>query len=335
MRSVKQQELTACGNFNVLIGKNNSGKSNILLAIAKFFVFLSRDSLATSDSTFRSDDDYFERNTSEVIRVRATINVGEEILQAVFADIGGEFPQVQQALPETGPLDYLIVEVDFQRSPSNLDFLQSVYYQACDPVSGEPKGKSRMLIEVSNDAAAELAARERENLMLSTDIRTLENRNFDSDDFSVLKGGRNTPYAGAMLREPLSRQRLYEFQKVVDRAQDATQFLEMLEELLAGLRAQRDQLQTDLLSNGLATFSGRTEVIPTYVQTMLRNFADFRVLQLADRRRPIGSEEAGRLLQLKMSRGGGGTLKSIQQTVDSLLGVEIDAFASARLRSAP
>ena len=36
-RSVSSCELGDCSGFNVLIGKNNSGKSNILSAIDAFF----------------------------------------------------------------------------------------------------------------------------------------------------------------------------------------------------------------------------------------------------------------------------------------------------------
>ncbi|WP_334758049.1 AAA family ATPase [Nostoc sp.] len=36
-RSIESTELANCGDFNVLIGKNNTGKSSILLAINAFF----------------------------------------------------------------------------------------------------------------------------------------------------------------------------------------------------------------------------------------------------------------------------------------------------------
>ena len=36
-RSIDRISLLDCGGFNVLIGKNNAGKSNVLLAIGLFF----------------------------------------------------------------------------------------------------------------------------------------------------------------------------------------------------------------------------------------------------------------------------------------------------------
>jgi AAA15 family ATPase/GTPase len=36
-RSIQDVTLSQCGGFNVLIGKNNAGKSNVLLGINAFF----------------------------------------------------------------------------------------------------------------------------------------------------------------------------------------------------------------------------------------------------------------------------------------------------------
>ena len=47
---------------------------------------------------------------------------------------------------------------------------------------------------------------------------------------------------------------------------------------------------------------------------------------LTERREPIGRKEAAQLLELKVRRGGPEKLKTIQETVSALLGVEIDAF---------
>ena len=45
-RSIEDAGLAACGGFNVLIGRNNSGKSNILSALRAFFA-CAHDGVAT------------------------------------------------------------------------------------------------------------------------------------------------------------------------------------------------------------------------------------------------------------------------------------------------
>lgn len=46
-RSIDSTKLTNCGGFNVLIGKNNSGKSSILSAINTFFTCIHAGNVVT------------------------------------------------------------------------------------------------------------------------------------------------------------------------------------------------------------------------------------------------------------------------------------------------
>src|SRR5260370_25626660 len=52
------------------------------------------------------------------------------------------------------------------------------------------------------------------------------------------------------------------------------------------------------------------------------------VLYLTEHRKAVGKEEAERLLQLKVERGGDEILSNIKQKVAALLGVKIDAFSA-------
>jgi len=84
-----------------------------------------------------------------------------------------------------------------------------------------------------------------------------------------------------------------------------------------------------LLKNPVDTFSGDESALPKYIETILHLIAKTRILYLSERRKPLGKEEAQRLLELKVRRGGNEALKSIQETGRALLGVPIDAFESA------
>ena len=52
------------------------------------------------------------------------------------------------------------------------------------------------------------------------------------------------------------------------------------------------------------------------------------MLYLTEQRAPVGKAEAERVLSFKVKRGGNESLKNIQQTVQGLLGVQVDAFES-------
>ena len=77
------------------------------------------------------------------------------------------------------------------------------------------------------------------------------------------------------------------------------------------------------------TFAGRESAIPRHVLKLLHTLAQVKVLNVTEDRRPIGREEAQRLLNLKTQRGGQEPLRRIQEVVSTLLGVEIDAFTGA------
>jgi putative ATP-dependent endonuclease of OLD family len=87
-------------------------------------------------------------------------------------------------------------------------------------------------------------------------------------------------------------------------------------------------LRNKPLAQPLHTFAGDEVSIPSYISKLAQTLAAVKMLHLQERRRPIGREEAGRLLELKMSRGGPAVLRNLQETVSALLGVQIDAFRS-------
>lgn len=69
-------------------------------------------------------------------------------------------------------------------------------------------------------------------------------------------------------------------------------------------------------------------------KNLLSFLSDTKVLNLTERRTPIGRDEAQQLLSLKVRRGGPEVLRKLQETVSNLLGVQIDAFeGSGRLHS--
>jgi len=78
----------------------------------------------------------------------------------------------------------------------------------------------------------------------------------------------------------------------------------------------------------ITTFSGTAKSVPSYVSWLMQNISNGRVVSFKEVRKSVGREEASQLLDLKLRRGGTQSLARIQETVRSLLGVEVDAFES-------
>ena len=58
-RSIQEVALVDCGGFNVIVGKNNVGKSNILLAINAFFKSLSKGEPIVLNSPIGNTIDHY------------------------------------------------------------------------------------------------------------------------------------------------------------------------------------------------------------------------------------------------------------------------------------
>jgi predicted ATP-dependent endonuclease of OLD family len=68
-RSIEKAKIKGCGGFNVLIGKNNSGKSNILSAMRSFFDLVQGGNAVTLDPPVGEEIDFFERATQQPIDI--------------------------------------------------------------------------------------------------------------------------------------------------------------------------------------------------------------------------------------------------------------------------
>ena len=102
-RSVESSELTNCGGFNVLIGKNNSGKSNILSAIHAFFTCIQGGDVVTLDSPIGQEIDFFEKKTQLPIEITLTFSLSLAERDALIRDIVMDAPQMKNAVDGLDP----------------------------------------------------------------------------------------------------------------------------------------------------------------------------------------------------------------------------------------
>src|SRR5262245_5355740 len=93
-RSIAQAELGHCGALNVLIGKNNSGKSNILSAIQLAFGFLKDSSLvATTKPPVSEVTDWFQRDLDAPVIITILLELTDEEMEKACLAISSEAPQ--------------------------------------------------------------------------------------------------------------------------------------------------------------------------------------------------------------------------------------------------
>lgn len=341
-RSIEASELADCGDFNVLIGKNNSGKSNILSAIDAFFHCVGGGNVVTLEAPFGREIDFFQRKTDSPIEITIFFALSLAERDALIRDIVTDAPQVKTAADGLDPSLRLATTVNIVPPPVAFAFVSELALVGATKASGKPTSK-RTILGISSEAGLELHAQlkvSQERRQDAEGVGTMR-RTVDRDDWSRFRredveSERAGPPFSYYLRRSLGRgdvpavsSRLYStIDSLFKESSSYDEFQQALSSVGARYSQEAEAAAEEPLKNKIATFAGEQSSVPHYARNLLAAMSSMKILHLTERRRPIGPEEAKRLLKLKVSRGGPQVLQDIQQTVAALLGVQIDAFES-------
>ena len=332
-RSVEEVELVGCGGFNVLIGKNNSGKSNVLFAINAFFECIRGGRLLALDPPIGRPIDFHAGRLDSPIEITLAFSLSLAERDALMRDIVTEAPQLKTAVDGLDPSLRLHVTVTINTPPPIYAFVSAISLRPAQALGGDQARADHVILAVTDDAATELYAR------LSTDqqqgneahaVRELAKRL--QFMWESQREDRPLPPLRYIARElagtPISDRTTNTLENMVQESDSYKDFSAAAHAFASALEQEAAKLQSEPLGRKIETFSGEESSIPKYVENLLGNLSAMRLVYLRERRKDIGKDEAARLLDLKVSRGGPEILSSIQQTVSGLLGVTIDAFQS-------
>jgi hypothetical protein len=336
-RSVEDCELSGVGGFNVLIGKNNSGKSNILSGIHAFFRCIEGGNVVTLQPPHGGEIDFYRGETKQPIEITLSFSLTPPERDSLIQDIFTEAPQVRNAAEGLDLALRVVVTVAITYIRRPFGYVSRIALESTGQASGRPHPVARTIFEVAALAARELrdrlseAKQAREN---ADDLRKLPHY-IDSDDWERFRGmagkGADRMPLRAIVRRfaPPSRigPDVWEtLESVVSDSASHQDFRRAIEGLAAEKEKQADAVQQLPLREKVSTFAGEEASVPRYVQNLLHRISDIRVAHFTEKREPVGKGEAQRLLSLKVTRGGPAILKDFQETVSALLGVNIDAF---------
>ncbi len=327
-RSVKKATLNKCGQLNVLIGQNNSGKSNLLKGIVSFFASLRPATLVDVNNNDHSEDLHVkdgETATAASISIVFTLTPDEQ--EDLISDLAKEAPQLKNALDDLEPRMLLRVTQNIATSPD------MVYVSEITLVA--PSGSfEKVLLKMSRASSEELYERASYSRTTTFEIGRIESLREELVDNERVGTSLEDPSFARRFISRRGSMRNESFRDEVIGALEASSTVAAAQASLTELIAQRHEAieQTRLapLKEAVETFAGNSNRIPGYVENILTKVSSIKVLYLDENRKPVGEEEARRLLSLKMRRGGGAELRAIQTTVSGLLGVQIDAFESAQ-----
>src|SRR6266568_2756000 len=116
-RSIEEVSLEDVGQLNVLIGKNNSGKSNILLSIDSFFACIKGGNIVTSEAPIGADIDHFEKRTKDPTEIELSFSMDAQEREELVSDIVNVAPQMKNATDEITSAFRIVASIRTMRPP--------------------------------------------------------------------------------------------------------------------------------------------------------------------------------------------------------------------------
>jgi hypothetical protein len=287
---------------------------------------------------FGSELDFHNRRLDVPIGIRVVFSLSGGERDALLGDVISEVPEMRNAVEGLDPSLLLSISVQARHSSpfGPLIYVREIAFVPLRSL-GSSEQSRRIILELGSDAASELRKRKLESQRLrarATGIQSFLDK-FDASDWArFTRSGSEREPGGPPLSYYL---REYTSGQPAEVANDVRALIvqsRSYEDLQTNGLAQVNEFQTEAeslesspLTNKISTITGEVTRVPQYINQLLSRVSGTGVLHLRERRKDIGTEEAERLLSLKVSRGGPEVLRSIQEIVQSLLGVQVDAFA--------
>ena len=303
-------------------------------AIDAFFTAVSNGEIITLNPSINDELDFYRKNYDSPAEVSITFSLKEEEIAELTDSIIEDSPQLTNAVGDLDSDLRLNVQISFILRPRPYACISRI---SLTP----PKDRSnnvdleRILLRIDKGAAASLESKQRQYQNLErriTEIGDLLN-SIDRDDWSRLRRdqGVHPPlyrYLARRRRTPIDNDTQQLLETAIDDSSTYDDFRNALEAEIETLTRHTENFgKNELDQEYVQTFAGIDTSVPPYVLKILKKLSEVKVLNVTVDRTPIGREEARKLLNLKMQRGGQEPLRRIQETVLALLGVQIDAFA--------
>lgn len=332
-RSLKSVDVNGFGPLNVFIGKNNSGKSNILSVIEALLSHLATGAIANAWRVNRTADEFFMKNVDAEMRVGVEMEFSEESNKKLRTSLAAISPNIENTLRilENERTISFVVRFDCSGHPH-----QYIEHIALGGLAGDdlkPSGIS--LLNVSVEAAREIFNLQTELSSMEIEKRIYEAALVDGKDYIGRTPERAAPIryiadriieSAGIKRTDVSPETHQRLRDLISNNKTIVEFNQIASAQLAQIQERIEEIQQIELSASMTSYTGQTRRIPDFLEELLKNCAGGNLLHLMERKEPVGIIEAKQLLDLKVQRGGHKQLLAVQGVVQALLGVSVDAF---------
>lgn len=328
-RGLESASLTDCAGLNVLIGRNNAGKSSVLAAIETGLSQLRSGQIASRWQTRnRAIDEFTQRDVTEPLQIGISFHLSrdlnDELRRKILASGAGLEVAVNQLEPAT------IASVVYAAIPSEdgaLLFVQTIGLAPIDAGASHLNILRNRLLHIDNKVAEELGERQLSVDKIRGDLRAIERLDTNMVQYAFSDpANRNRRFRELGLRVSGSPELSSKIDSLLAGAESIENFSSALSQLKSGYELDIEELDAAATKGIINAFAGTVHLVPEYVGWLLRKLGSNQIISFKEIRNAIGREEANQILRLKTKRGGAEALLRVQGTVKSLLGVQVDAF---------
>lgn len=332
-RSIQRTSLLGFKGMNVLIGKNNAGKTTAVSGVVLLHDTLKQGTAAREWLGSTAKHQFTDRDTSRALQIAGEFALTKSSNEMLRAQLLENSPQLANAIAalEACNVVSVILRAYIQGAVCIL-YVQSIHAGSVDAGGEELCGDGAVLFSMSHQAASLLAQQHKALNALAAERAALQ-RVLDNPQILEETARRGDPsfirlYShvlspmdeGAPLRAAARLAPLFRPKASVE------EMREMIRQVTLSIDEETAALSGRELDASMQSFAGMTRIIPPYVTALMRRIGEARLLHLGESRKQIGRREASELLGLKVKRGGEQRLRNVQTTVQALLGVTIDAF---------
>jgi len=286
-RSIRSQQVTDLGPFNVFIGKNNSGKSNLFVGIEEFFRAISGESVIKLGGNVGGKIDFHKQDPRLPLSVQCTFALDDAARREIAAQISTELPQLNAAAEGLVLLANLVVAVRFFPDPERCAAVVKI-----ELADRTQTATQRTIFELDEAAVSELQHRQASLSAATVSRRALDLMLTRMDavwrDLKELSESRVQSDGARQVRDRLSRDRVrYVVRRYLAQSTDEalatnSESFTLLESILSKDRSREDlelamrdeidvqtetidRLARERLRAAITTFAGVDHKVPEYL----------------------------------------------------------------------
>jgi len=336
-RSVSAASLAECGQLNVLIGKNNAGKSNLLATVDLMLSHLKRGTVGAPWSVERPLDEFTDRDPTTAIEIGIEFELPITINNLLRERLTKEAPHLDRAIDQLRAHN----TIAFILACSFDDSLPFMFIKHLGAGRINASGKhltvdGLKLLEVAEPVGRELSLIQDSVGALRSDLNALTHAKSASRelDYIFAPDRKERPPIRFYMDQLFGRFRVRSstaqaVHELIRAAKGSEEFGTGVSQLIAETEDNIRNAEQRQTEGTISAFAGDTKIPPAYASWLMQQYGGISSLHLRETKRPIGRPEAEALLSLKIQRGGPERLALIQRTVRALLGVHVDAFQGA------